>query len=82
MERYAQRQRLILRQLLAARNNDRHRARRDDFLEVIAVIGLDELHAHLGHDAGRELEEAVGALHILADSHNAQRRDAVTACPR
>ena len=35
------------------------------------------LHAHLGHDAGGELEEAVGALHVLAHGHHAQRGDAV-----
>ena len=68
---------LVLGQLLAAGDHDGHRAGRHDLLKVIAVVGLDQLHAHLGHDAGGELEEAVGALHVLAHGHHAQRGDAV-----
>ena len=68
---------LILRQLLAAGDHNGHRAGSHDFLEIVAVVGLYQLHAHLCHNAGGKLEEAVGALHVLADGHNAQRRDAV-----
>ena len=71
------RKRLGLGQLLAAGHHDGHRAGGHDFLEVVAIIGLDDLRAHLSDDAGSEFKVAVGALHILADSHNAQGRDAV-----
>ena len=72
-----QREGLGFGQLLAAGDHDGHRAGRHDLFKVVAVVGLDQLHAHLGHDAGGELEEAVGALHVLAHGHHAQRGDAV-----
>ena len=71
------RQRVGLGQLLAAGHHDGHRAGRHDLLKVVAVVGFDQLHAHLGHDAGGELEEAVGALHVLAHGNHTQRGDAV-----
>ena len=62
---------LVLRQLLAAGHHDGHRAGRRDLLEILTVVGLDDLYAHLGDDAGSQLEEPVRPGHVLTHGAHA-----------
>ena len=66
-----------LRQLLAAGDDDGDRAGRRYPLKTVVVVALDDVGAVLRQHPGRQQEEALRPLHLLADGHHAQRRDAV-----
>ena len=70
-------QSVALSKLLAASNNNWNWACCNNFLEVLAVVSLNNLAAHLSNDTSCKLEEATGALHILTNSANAEGRNAV-----
>ena len=70
-------QRVTLSKLLTTSDNNWDWACCNDFLEVLAVVGLNNLAAHLSNDTSCKLEEATSALHILTNSTNAKGRNAV-----
>ena len=73
-----ERQSRVGKKLLATGNDDRNRTSCGDLFEILAVIALNQLSAQLGDNASGQREELGIAGHLFSDSHNAQRRDAVT----
>ena len=72
-------QRVELRQLLATRDHDRHRAAAGDRLKAfVRVVALHHVRAELRHDARGEAEILRVASHRTAHGHHAHHRDAVT----
>ncbi len=68
---------LVLRQLLAAGDDDGHGTGGHYLLKVIAVVGLDEGRPQLCQHPGGQQEILGGAGHLLAHGGDAQNRDAV-----
>ena len=69
------------RDFLTAGNDKRNGARGCDFLEIIAVVDLDDLSTEFCQHAGCQGEILGGTLHFLTNGDNAESRNAVAvAC--
>lgn len=67
----------IFGEFLSTGNDYRNRAGGDDFIEMLAVVSLDDLNAHFCNYSGRKLKISVGTLHVFSYSYNAKRRNTV-----